>query len=71
MGDHSLSPLQEEDLLEDLNVYLCTQILGAGLHCEKEIIWIIFSCRKSADLGTSVQRLKLTHDPGIELGYYL
>lgn len=40
MGDHSLSPLQEEDLLEDLNVYLCTQILGAGLHCEKEIIWI-------------------------------
>ncbi len=46
------------------------QISGAALHCERDYL-DIFSCRKSADLGTSVQRLKLTHDPGIELGYYL
>lgn len=46
------------------------QILRAALHCEIDYL-DIFSCRKSADLGTSVQRLKLTHDPGIELGYYL
>lgn len=54
MGDHSLSALQKEDLLEDLKLYHCLADLGAALHCERDYL-DIFSCRKTADLCASVQ----------------